>query len=304
MNDDFNEILRNAKEEVNSVIISYLPKEEGNASLIFEAMNYSVLNGGKRLRPLMMRESFRAFGGDSDTEKKLVEPFMAAIEMIHSYSLVHDDLPEMDNDMYRRGKLTTHAAYGSDVAVLAGDGLLNYAYETAAKACMEAEGPEKMKRAVKALNILGRKAGVYGMVGGQTADVIKTGKPLTDQELEFIYSLKTGALLEASLMTGAVLAGASEEATEKIGTVANKVGMAFQIRDDILDETATAEVLGKPIHSDAENNKTTYAALHGIDAAAEKVNELTAEADRLLGELDLRGDFLSKLLYSLIDREN
>lgn len=304
MTDDFNQILKTAKEEVNSVIVSYLPKEEGKAHLIFEAMNYSVRNGGKRLRPLMLRESFRAFGGDRDTEKKLAEPFMAALEMIHSYSLVHDDLPEMDNDMYRRGKLTTHAVYGSDVAVLAGDGLLNYAYETAAAACMAAGDTEKMRLAVRALNILGNKAGVYGMVGGQTVDVTKTGEPLSDEELEFIYSLKTGALLEASLMIGAVLAGASGEAVEKIGIIANKVGMAFQIRDDILDETATAEVLGKPIHSDAENNKTTYVTLHGIDEAAKKVDELTAEADRLLGELDLRGDFLSKLLNSLIDREN
>lgn len=301
---DFKNRLNDARAEVSDVIISFLPKEEGPAKLIFEAMNYSVMNGGKRIRPLMIRESFRAFGGDAETEKNLVEPFMTAIEMIHSYSLVHDDLPEMDNDMYRRGKLTTHAAYGQDMAVLAGDGLLNFSYETATKACLNAGTAEKTMLAVRALDILGTKAGVFGMVGGQTVDVSKTGQSLTDEELEFIYSLKTGALLEASLMIGAVLAGASDDKVEKIGQVANKVGLAFQIKDDILDETSTSEVLGKPVHSDLDNNKTTYVTLHGIEDATKKVNELTSEASNLLDELELSGDFLEELLKYLVEREN
>ncbi|MGN0165585.1 MAG: polyprenyl synthetase family protein [Lachnospiraceae bacterium] len=304
MNVEWKERLNCAREEVNGVVTSYLPEEEGPARLIFEAMNYSVLNGGKRIRPLMMRESFRAFGGNIETEKKLVEPFMAAIEMIHSYSLVHDDLPEMDNDMYRRGKLTTHAAYGQDVAVLAGDGLLNYAYETAVKACMSAKTAGETAHAVKALQILGTKAGVYGMVGGQTVDVTKTGQALSDSELAFIYELKTAALLEASLMIGAILAGASEDEVEKIGRVANKVGVAFQIKDDILDETSTKEMLGKPIHSDLENNKTTYVTLHGLSEASIKVEELTKEARMIMDELNLKGDFLRELLDYLVEREN
>lgn len=301
---EFNDRLRLAQEEVNNVVISYLPKEEGPAKLIFEAMNYSVQAGGKRLRPLLLRESFRAFGGDMENEKALAEPFMAALEMIHSYSLVHDDLPEMDNDMYRRGKLTTHAAYGSDVAVLAGDGLLNYAYEIAIKTCLKADSYEKQMLAVRAAEILSEKAGVYGMVGGQTVDVTKTGMPLNDEELEFIYSLKTGALLEAALMIGAVLAGASDERVNKIGTAANKIGLAFQIKDDILDEISTDEVLGKPVHSDVENNKTTYVTLHGIETASETVDKLTKEAETLFEELDLKGNFLKGLLNYLVEREN
>lgn len=304
MNSDFLTKLSIAREEVNSAILTFLPKEKGPAKLIFEAMNYSVLNGGKRIRPLMMRESFRAFGGNAQDEKTLVEPFMAAIEMIHSYSLVHDDLPEMDNDMYRRGRLTTHAAYGQDVAVLTGDGLLNLAYETAADACVNVNDSEKAVLAVKALQILGRKAGVFGMVGGQTVDVTKTGKPLTEEELLFIYELKTAALLEASLMIGAVLAGTEDSKVEKIGEIAKKVGLAFQIKDDVLDETSTSEVLGKPVHSDVSNKKTTYVTLYGIDNATTEVNRLTAEAKTLFHELEIKGDFLEELLDYLVEREN
>lgn len=301
---DFKDRLSAAQKEVNEVIEAFLPKEEGKARLIFEAMNYSVRNGGKRLRPLLMRESFRAFGGDKLTEKLLTEPFMAAIEMIHSYSLVHDDLPEMDNDMYRRGKLTTHAAYGQDIAVLAGDALLNYAYETIISACVSADTAEKRLAAVRAAEIISVKAGVYGMVGGQTVDVSKTGQRLDDSELEFIYELKTGALLEAALTVGAVLAGATDEKVAKIETASKKIGMAFQIKDDILDETSTDEVLGKPVHSDAENNKTTYVTLHGIETAAKEADRLAVEAKIILDELGLCGDFLSGLFNYLVERQH
>ncbi len=303
MSAEFRIALEKAREEVNSVVVSYLPPEEGMARLIFEAMNYSVINGGKRVRPLLIRESFRAFGGNRDDEKTMVEPFMAALEMIHCYSLVHDDLPEMDNDMYRRGMLTTHAAYGADVAVLTGDGLLNYAYETVIKACLEAE-PESVALMIKAMDVLASKAGVYGMVGGQTVDVTKTGQTLTDEEIDFIHAHKTGALLEAALMIGAVLAGADEDSIRKIGIVANKVGIAFQIKDDILDVTSSSEVLGKPVHSDAEKNKVTYVTIHGLEESKQNALKLIDDAETIFDELNLKGDFLKQILKYLVDRKN
>lgn len=303
MSAEFRIALEKAREEVNSVVVSYLPPEEGMARLIFEAMNYSVINGGKRVRPLLIRESFRAFGGNREDEKTMVEPFMAALEMIHCYSLVHDDLPEMDNDMYRRGMLTTHAAYGADVAVLTGDGLLNYAYETVIKACLEAE-PDSVALMIKAMDVLSSKAGVYGMVGGQTVDVTKTGQNLTDEEIGFIHAHKTGALLEAALMIGAVLAGVDDDSIRKIGIVANKVGIAFQIKDDILDVTSSSEVLGKPVHSDAEKNKVTYVTIHGLEESKQNALKLVDDAEAIFDELNLKGDFLKQILKYLVDRKN
>ena len=227
-------------------------------------MNYSVTAGGKRLRPLLMHETYRMFGGTG----RVIQPLMAAIEMVHTYSLVHDDLPAMDNDQYRRGKLTTHAKYGHAMGVLAGDGLLNYAFETAMTAF---DCGEDAERVAKALKILGRKAGIYGMIGGQVVDVQSTGKAVDQETLDFIYELKTGALLEASMMVGAVLAGATEEEVAVIEQIASDVGLAFQIRDDILDETSTLETLGKPIHSDERNEKTTYVTLKGLEQATKEI---------------------------------
>jgi geranylgeranyl diphosphate synthase type II len=306
MNNDFNESLKIRTKEVNEIVSAAMPKSSDLAALIFEAMEYSVMNGGKRLRPLMLQESYRAFGGSKEQEKDFVYPFMAAIECIHSYSLVHDDLPEMDNDMYRRGKLTTHAKYGQDIAVLAGDALLNYASELAAGAMKKAilnNNDEFLKRTVKAFDVLMNKAGIYGMVGGQTVDVKNTGAPIDDNTLDFINRLKTGALLEASLMVGAILAGADDNKVEAIGNAGLKVGLAFQIKDDILDETSTNEVLGKPVHSDAENNKTTYVTLHGLSAAQDKVDEYTIGAERILNELAIGNGFLADLLRMLVVRE-
>ena len=191
---------------------------------------------------------------------------MAAIEMIHTYSLVHDDLPAMDNDEYRRGRKTTHMVYGEDMGILTGDALLNYAFETAASAFEMA--PEKSLLIGKAIRILGQKAGIYGMIGGQVVDVKSSGKKIDGEKLEFIYRLKTGALIEASMMTGAVLAGASEKELEILEQAAENIGLAFQIQDDILDVTSTQEELGKPIHSDEKNNKVTYVSLVGAPAAA------------------------------------
>ncbi|MBO5259056.1 MAG: polyprenyl synthetase family protein [Agathobacter sp.] len=286
-------------ENINLLLESYLPEEVGYQKRIFEAMNYSMLAGGKRLRPMLMRESYHLFGGSSQA----IMPFMAAIEMIHTYSLVHDDLPAMDNDEFRRGKKTTHAVYGEAMGILAGDGLLNFAYETAATAFeMEPENPA----IGKALLVLTKKAGVYGMVGGQVVDV-EGEKNLDDVEmtrerLDFIYRLKTGALIESSMMIGAILAGASEEDVDKMEQIAAKVGLAFQIQDDILDVIGNQEELGKPIGSDEKNNKVTYVTFEGLEKAKEDVARLSQEAVQLLESIDADTEFLKELILYLIHR--
>ena len=284
-------------QEIDNILERYLPREEGYQTTVFEAMNYSVRAGGKRLRPMLMQETYRLFGG----EGALVEPFMAAIEMIHTYSLVHDDLPAMDNDMLRRGKPTTHAVYGEAMGILAGDALQNYAFETALTAFdLEPENPG----IPAALKLLAGKSGVYGMLGGQVVDVeSEQMKDISRERLDFIYRLKTGALIEASMMIGAVLAGASKEETAAVERIAGKVGLAFQIQDDILDVTSTTELLGKPVHSDEKNEKTTYVTWKGIEKAHEDVERLTQEAVDLLRKFPAKDDFLEELLKSLVYRE-
>ncbi|MBO7631410.1 MAG: polyprenyl synthetase family protein [Lachnospiraceae bacterium] len=303
MNDlTFQEVLKEKTAQITDRIRMLLPKEEGRQRILFEAMNYSVLAGGKRVRPMLMQETYRCLGGAREREEDILVPFMGAIEMIHSYSLVQDELPAMDNDMYRRGKLTTHAAYGHAMGILAGDGLLNLAFETALAA--NGQGNEG-KLLQKALRVLAGKSGARGMVGGQTVDVIGTGKSFTEEELLFIYKLKTGALLEASMMAGAILAGADDETVCSMEEVAADVGLAFQIQDDVLDVTSTVEELGKAVFSDEKNKKTTYVSLFGIEAAKKMVEKLT---DRALAKLGLYvgenedGEFLKALLLSLVKR--
>lgn len=292
----FKETLGRKTEEIEGIIKGYLPKEEGFQRTILEAMNYSVLAGGKRLRPLLMQETYRMLGGKGE----IVKPFLAAIEMIHTYSLVHDDLPAMDNDQYRRGKETTWARFGEDMGILCGDALLNYAFETAAQAFSL---PEADANTGRAFQILAKKAGIYGMIGGQVVDVQAAGRPVERERLDFIYALKTGALIEASMMVGAVLAGAGEELVERIGQAALDVGLAFQIQDDILDVTSTLEVLGKPIHSDDKNEKTTYVTLVGLEKAKEDVERISRRAMETLETLPCENPFLLELIEMLITRE-
>lgn len=293
---NFKEELKRRTEEAEHVIREYLPEESGFAKTMAEAMNYSMTAGGKRLRPILIRETYELFGG----KDKLCEPFMAAMEMIHTHSLIHDDLPALDNDEYRRGKKTTHVVYGEAMAILAGDALLNYAYETAARAFSIEPGNERIG---KAFQILTGKTGIYGMLGGQCVDVEYEGKTLERERLDFIYRLKTSALIEASMMIGAVLAGASDEKTALLERVAGKVGLAFQIQDDILDVVSTTEMLGKPVGSDKENNKTTYVTLEGIEKAGEDVKRLSDEAIGELDTLEEKNPFLMELLKSLINRK-
>lgn len=296
---NFSEELQKRTKQTEEIVKNFLPAEEGQQRVIIEAMNYSVLAGGKRLRPLMMYETYRMFGGTEDT----IYRFMAAIEMIHTYSLVHDDLAAMDDDQYRRGKLTTHAKYGEAMGVLAGDGLLNYAFETAAAAFDCKEDAKSLKRIAKALRILAEKAGIYGMIGGQVVDVNSTGHAVSEDRLMFIYELKTGALLEASMMIGALLAGASEAEVKIVEQIASDVGKAFQIRDDILDVTGTLEKLGKPIHSDDRNEKTTYVTLKGLEKASADVEEISRRALARLEALPYENIFLTELIKALIYRE-
>ena len=281
---------------IEDVLKNYLPKNPSFQKTIYDAMEYSVMAGGKRLRPMMMYQAYKMFGGE---DKELIEPFMAAIERIHTYSLVHDDLPAMDNDTYRRGRKTTHVVYGEDMGILAGDALLNFAYETAIKGASAAKAA---KNAINALAILSKKAGIMGMVGGQVVDVELTGKKLDEERLDFIFKLKTGALLEASLMVGAALAGADEKYIELMEQAGLNIGMAFQIQDDILDVTSTTEELGKPVHSDEKNDKTTYVSLYGLEKSHEDVEKYSKKALSIMEELPYENQFLYTLIEKLINR--
>ena len=291
------ERLRERTETAEAAVRKYLPPAEGFQKTVLDAMDYSVNAGGKRLRPVMMMESYRMFGGRGEE----IEPFMAAIEMIHTSSLIHDDLPCMDNDTLRRGKPTAWVKYGYDMAVLAGDGLMIYAFETAAKALALGADPARVARC---MGILAEKTGIYGMIGGQTVDVELTDKPIPEDKLDFIYRLKTGALLEASFMIGAVLAGAGEKEVKTVEEIASLVGLAFQIQDDILDVTSSAEVLGKPVLSDEKNHKTTYVTLKGLEKAREDGKEISRRAVELLRSLGGDHAFLEELITMLTDRKN
>ena len=289
---NFDAAFSNEKDSVEEIIYGYCPDEYGKQSLIFEAMNYSVKAGGKRLRPILMLETFKFFGED---ESK-VYPFMAAIEFIHTYSLVHDDLPAMDDDEFRRGQKTTHAKYGEDIGILAGDGLLNMAYE------IMSDAVAKDPSSAKAMAVIAKKAGTYGMVGGQTVDVVNEGKKLDIETINYIHNLKTAALIEASMMAGAILGGASEEQVLQIESIAKNIGMAFQIQDDILDVTGDEEKLGKPVLSDEKNEKDTYITLIGLEESKQKVKDLSSlaiDGIKALGE----NEFLVTLVEKLISRE-
>ena len=304
--DEFKELLLQKTKNLDALLEKFLPVEEGLQKTVEEAMNYSVRAGGKRLRPMLMGETFFLCGG-KDEDVRLLEPFMAALEMIHTYSLVHDDLPAMDNDMYRRGKKTTWAVYGDAFGVLAGDGLLNYAFETAAgalKACEERESLADFKKVSKALAILGKKAGIYGMIGGQTADIEAEDQKeaVTGEQLMFIHEHKTAALIEAAMMIGAVLAGAEKEKVEALEKCASNVGIAFQIQDDILDVIGDSGELGKNVGSDAQNHKQTYVTIFGLEKSKEDVAALSEEAVEILKAAGGEQGFLEQLILELIHR--
>lgn len=295
---NFQEELTKKTKEIEAVIREYLPAEEGFSRTMAQAMNYSMLAGGKRLRPMLMQETFRLFGGSG----KLVKPFMAGMEMIHTHSLIHDDLPALDNDDYRRGRLTTHKVYGEAMGILSGVALLNYAYETMLQAFAMAETLQQEEAVIDALQVMAEKTGIHGMLGGQSVDVENDGKALEKDMLDYIYENKTAALIEASMMTGAILAGADAEQVSVIEQAAKRIGLAFQIQDDILDVTSTDEELGKPVHSDEKNHKVTYVTLFGTEKAAAQVAGLSAEAVELLESLNKNNEFLYLLVEKLVNR--
>ena len=292
---------------IEDVLIKHMPRDAGPANPVRDAMEYALMAGGKRIRPRLMLLCYEAFqlkNPEKAVPREVLECYMAALEMIHTFSLIHDDLPALDDDSLRRGRPTVHVAFGEDIAILAGDGLENLAFEVAAKSFSLLPGNI---RAERVMQILAGKPGLFGMLGGQTADVKLSGTPLTDEQLEYIYANKTSALLECAMMIGAVLGGADDEETDQIRKAAYNVGIAFQVQDDILDATGDAETLGKEVGQDARNEKTTFVSLHGLDAAGAYVQQKTDEAELLLTELFL-GDNppaaeLSALLQGLVNRK-
>ncbi len=293
---DFAKELKEKTAYIDGRLTAMLPEETGRMALCTEAMNYSFTAGGKRLRPIFMAETYKLFGGCGDE----IYRFALSLELIHTYSLVHDDLPAMDNDMYRRGKLTTHAKYGEAMGILAGDGLLTLAYEEGTKAAMECGDPS---RGLRGIRILASKAGIAGMLGGQVIDVQnEDNKDIDIDTIREIHKLKTAGLIEAAMMCGATVAGASDEEISIVERIAENVGIAFQIQDDILDIIGDEAELGKPVGSDAANGKVTYATLLGVDEASKEVKRLSDEANKLLAGLGRDSEFLEALIASLIYR--
>lgn len=288
---------------IEEMIEAYLPSVEGYQKTVLAAMNYAIQAGGKRLRPMMLRLCYEMFA--QEPQEELVRPFMAAMEMIHTYSLVHDDLPAMDNDALRRGLPTVHVKFGEDMAILAGDALLNFAFETACRGFAVKPGDVNVE---KAFTVLAKKAGIYGMVGGQVLDVERAGMPMDEGQLAFIYENKTGALIAAACMCGAYLAGAEDVVLAQLEEAAYAVGLAFQVQDDILDLVGNEHVLGKPIHSDDKNHKITYVSLHGMDAAKQYVADMSDKAIHILENIKAwdegaKSDMI-ELVKSLINRDH
>jgi geranylgeranyl diphosphate synthase type II len=287
------------RDQVEEILEKYLPAEEGDAATLLSAMNYSVRAGGKRLRPILLLELCRLYGGSEE----VASPFAAALECIHSYSLVHDDLPAMDDDMLRRGKPTTHAVYGEAMGILAGDGLLNYAFEIIAGALSDMD-PSVLPGGIRAFYILSRAAGAFGMIGGQCVDIEAEGKEeISDGLIDSIYHNKTGALIASAMSMGTALAMAHAEDIDRAAECGYALGRAFQIRDDILDVTGSEEVLGKPIGSDERNLKPTYVAMHGIEKAQEEVRFQTEYAKSLVDKMPGDTEQLRALMDYLTGRE-
>ena len=289
--------LKEYRHQVNNALEIYLESKDENSRLVYEAMQYSTFAGGKRLRPILLLATYRLFNEDMRTAL----PFAAAIEMIHTYSLIHDDLPAMDNDDYRRGKLTNHKVFGEGIAVLAGDGLLNKAYEVMLDEIVKAKNPVIVSQASK---VIGNAAGVKGMIGGQVADILSEDQEISPKDLDYIHAHKTGALIEAAMVSGAVLANAQPEDVKKIQQVGKNLGLAFQIKDDVLDIIGDEKQLGKQIGSDEAKEKSTYPKLYGLAACQKMIQELTEESNQILDEYVPQSKFLKELNNYLMDRQN
>ncbi|ENY8690944.1 TPA: polyprenyl synthetase family protein [Clostridioides difficile] len=293
---EFKQCLKEKASFVEKVLKEYMPKEEGYQKTIIEAMNYSLSAGGKRLRPILTLEACKIVGGNEDE----AIPFAIAIEMIHTYSLIHDDLPALDNDDLRRGRPTNHKVYGEAMGILAGDALLNYAFEVMLAGSINKENPEKY---LKAINEIAKGAGIYGMIGGQVVDVESENKQIEKEKLDYIHMNKTAAMMVGCMRAGATIGGANSEQMEEITKYAKNIGLSFQIVDDILDIVGDEAKLGKKVGSDIENHKSTYPSLLGLDKSKEIAHNLIDEAKKSIEKLSDDVDFLKGLAEYIIDRE-
>lgn len=293
----FKDMFQMKKKQIDGLLKIFLPQEEKYEQLIYEAMSYSLFAGGKRLRPILLQASYELMGGQDQQE---IEPFMVGIEMIHTYSLIHDDLPAMDNDDFRRGKPTNHKVYGEAMGILAGDALLNTAFEIMLKSC----SCGNIEKKLRALRVIAGASGTKGMLGGQVVDMQFEHKKINADILEYIHLHKTARLIEAAVVSGGILGGASEQQLQMLKEYGESIGLAFQIQDDILDETGTFEELGKPIHSDEINGKTTFVSLYGMEKAKNTVDSMTNKALKILTDLNEKDTFLHDLTMYLLNRKN
>lgn len=293
---DLQTFMKERKKLVEDALFTYINAVDA-PQVLLESMSYSLEAGGKRLRPLLVLATLHSFG----KPEKLGLPVACAVEMIHTYSLIHDDLPSMDDDDYRRGKPTNHKVYGEAMAILAGDALLTYSFEVMEDLLNRGVSPIKVVTLMKELS---KASGPEGMVGGQVADMEGEGKALSLEELEYIHRNKTGKLLGYSIVAGAILGDASEEQIAKLSLFADHLGLAFQIRDDILDIEGDAEKIGKPVGSDTDNDKVTYPSLLTMEGAKEKLEYHISEAQHLLSEMSLESDLLSQLCDLIAKRDH
>jgi geranylgeranyl diphosphate synthase type II len=294
---DFKNLLDRQVQLIDHALELALPKENGYQDIVFESMRYSVFAGGKRLRPILMLAACDFVGG----YEKDVLPFCCAIEMIHTYSLIHDDLPAMDDDDFRRGKPTNHKVYGEGIAVLAGDGLLNYAYEIMLQSILQDSSDPKRK--ITAMGEIARAAGIYGMIGGQVVDLASENKSIDGDTLDYIHNHKTAALIVAAIRAGAIIGGADDHTLHCLTEYGKCIGLGFQITDDLLDILGNEQKLGKKVGSDIENHKSTYPSIHGIDPSIAKVQELFRKSLAALQEYDHKSAFFANLADYLVKRE-
>ncbi len=295
---DFKNWMLEKINEVDKYLSNIIKINDNPQNIIYESMNYSLMSGGKRLRPILLLGAYEIF--NSDYEK--IMPFACAMEMIHTYSLIHDDLPAMDDDDYRRGNLSNHKKFNEAIAILAGDGLLNKAFEIGLEATLSS-GLDYNK-AIKALSIIANSSGTEGMIGGQIVDMAGEEKIHNIDDLKYMYSLKTGAIIKTSIEAGAILGGASEEEINALSVYADKLGIAFQIQDDILDVEGSEELIGKPIGSDEANHKKTYVSYVGLQQAKKHVQKYSEEAIESLNIFGHKANYLIELAKYLTHRDH
>jgi geranylgeranyl diphosphate synthase type II len=292
---DLQEYLQQRVRMVDSALHRYLPDEEMRPQVLHRAMRYSTMSGGKRLRPVLVIAGAEAVGGTAD----VVLPTACAIELIHTFSLIHDDLPAIDNDTLRRGRPTCHVQFGEAVAILAGDALFATAFELVARNVATAPA----ERVVRVLQVIAEASGTRGMVGGQMVDIESERKPVDAETLEYIHRHKTAALIRASVVSGAILAGAEQWQVDALSRYGELAGLAFQIADDLLNVTGDPGKTGKAVGTDAERGKATYPALYGVEASRQRAHQLVKEATEALRPFGEKAEPLRALAYLMVERE-